>query len=330
MSALELETEMLDVIALDPTGPRVVAIGGGHGLAQALVGIQSYASRIDAIVTVADDGGSSGRLTSTLDILPPGDIRRCLLALSAEPSLWSEMFEFRFQSTDVSGHSLGNLLLAAMSELFGDFETAISVAEEALGCVGHVIPNSQRSLHLQAIIDGALVDGQAAIATTRGSITELRLLPEDCTVNPRALEVVGAADQIVIGPGSLYTSVISALLVPDLIDAVNASRADVVYVCNLTTQDGESLGMGAAQHVGALLDFTGIKTPLTALIHDGDRPFPPGAEEVAADEEAVLALGVKPALWDLLDRDHDWPQHDPLRLGRALEQLWADWSESSR
>jgi len=327
MSALELETEMLEVIRLDPTGPRVVTLGGGHGLAQALVGVQSYASRIDAVVTVADDGGSSGRLTSALNILPPGDIRRCLLALSPEPSLWSEMFEFRFNSTDVAGHSLGNLILAAMSELFGNFETAIGIAEEALGCVGHVIPNARRSLHLQGIIDGALVDGQAAIATTRGKISELRLLPAGESANPRALEVIAAADQIVMGPGSLYTSVISALLVPDLADAVNASSADVVYVCNLTTQDGESLGLGAAEHVGALLEFGGIKAPLTALIHQGGPPFPTGAESVAGDEEHVLALGAKPAFRDLLDRSAPWPQHDPIRLGRALEQLWEEWNQ---
>lgn len=324
MSALELQAEMLEVVRLDPTGPHVVAIGGGHGLAQALVGIQSYASRIDAVVTVADDGGSSGRLTSALDILPPGDLRRCLLALSPEPSLWSEMFEFRFESTDVAGHSLGNLILAAMSELFGDFETGISVAEEALGCVGHVIPNSRRSLHLQAIVDGTLVDGQAAIARARGTISELRLLPPGEPVNPRAVEVVAAADQIVIGPGSLYTSVISALLVPGLAEAVNASSAAVVYVCNLTTQDGESLGMGAAEHVQALLDLAGIKTPLTALIHQGGPPFPPEAESVAGDEEHVLALGVKPVFDDLLDRSHHWPQHDPIRLGRTLGELWEE------
>jgi len=327
VSALELETEMLEVIRLDPTGPRVVAIGGGHGLEQALVGIQSYASRIDAVVTVADDGGSSGRLTSALDILPPGDLRRCLLALSPEPSLWSEMFEFRFETSDVAGHSLGNLILAAMSDLFGDFETAISIAEEALGCIGHVIPNARTSLHLQATVDGVLVDGQAEIATSRGTISELRLLPEDEVANPRALDVVAAADQIVIGPGSIYTSVISALLIPGLAEAVNESAADVVYVCNLTTQDGESLGMGAADHVRALLDFTGIRTPLTALIHDGGPPFPPEAESVAGDEEEVLALGVKPVFRDILDRSYHWPQHDPMRLGRALEELWQEWHE---
>jgi uncharacterized cofD-like protein len=237
------------------------------------------------------------------------------------------MFEFRFESTDVAGHSLGNLLLAAMSELFGDFETGISVAQEALGAVGNVIPNSRRSLHLQAIIDGALVDGQAAIATTRGSISEMRLLPEDETVNPRALEVVAAANQIVIGPGSIFTSVISALLIPGLAEAVNESAADVVYVCNLTTQDGESLGMGAADHVRALLQFTGIKTPLTALIHGGGPPFPPEAESVAGDEEEVLGLGVKPVVRDILDRSYHWPQHDPMRLGRALEELWQEWNQ---
>lgn len=322
MSAVELQTEMLEIVKLDPTGPRVVAIGGGHGLAQALVGIQSYASKLDAVVTVADDGGSSGRLTAAYDILPPGDLRRCLLALSPEPSLWSEMFEFRFLTSDVEGHSLGNLILAAMSELFGDFETALNVAEDALATVGQVIPATRQSVHLQAVIDGALVDGQAAIARTRGRISELRLVPATEEANPRALAAVAQADQIVIGPGSLYTSVISAVMVPGLAAAINDSPADVVYVCNVTTQDGESLGMGATDHVAALLGFSELKTPLTALIHSGGPAFPPEAESVDADEESVLALGVKPVLANLLDRSADWPQHDPIRLGRALGELY--------
>lgn len=325
MSAVELQTEMLEIIKLDPDGPRVVAIGGGHGLAQALVAIQSYASQLDAVVTVADDGGSSGRLTAAYDILPPGDLRRCLLALSPEPSLWSEVFEFRFETSDVRGHSLGNLILAALSELFGDFETALNIAEDALGAIGHVIPATRQSLHLQAVIDGALVDGQAAISRTRGQISELRLVPATEEANPRALQAIAQADQVVIGPGSLYTSVVSAVMVPGLAAAVNDSQADVVYACNLTTQDGESLGMGAADHVRALLEFGGIKTPLTALIHAGGPPFPSGAERVEGDEEHVLALGVKPVFHDLLDRAADWPQHDPIRLGIALEQLWNEW-----
>ena len=322
MTALELQTEMREIIQLDPSGPRVVAIGGGHGLAQALVGAQAYASRIDAVVTVADDGGSSGRLTAAYDILPPGDLRRCLLALSPEPSLWSEMFSFRFETSDVQGHSLGNLLLAAMADLYGDFETALSVAEDALGSLGHVIPASRDSLHLQATIDGQLVDGQAEIARARGNLSELRLVPASETANPRALEVILAADQVIVGPGSLFTSVIAALLVPAMSEAVNSSSAQVVYVCNLTTQDGETLGMSAADHVERLMGFTGLKTAVTALIHDGGPAFPSEAAPVSCEEESVLALGVTPVMVDLLDRDAAWPQHDSLRLGQALQNLW--------
>ena len=232
------------------------------------------------------------------------------------------MFEFRFHTSDVKGHSLGNLILAAMSELFGDFETALNIAEDALGAIGHVIPATRQSLHLQAVVDGALVDGQAAIATTRGHISELRLVPPTEEANPRALAAIAQADQIIVGPGSLYTSVISAVMVPGLAAAVNDAPGDVVYVCNLTTQDGESLGMGAAQHVAAVLEHSELKTPLTALIHAGGPEFPPEAESVDADEEAILALGVKPVLADLLDRNADWPQHDPIRLGRALQDLY--------
>ena len=232
------------------------------------------------------------------------------------------MFEFRFETSDVAGHSLGNLILAAMSDLFGDFETAISIAEEALGCIGHVIPNSRRSLHLQAVVDGVLVDGQAAIATSRGTISELRVLPPEEVANPRALEVVAAADQIVIGPGSIYTSVASALLAPGLAEAVNDAPADVVYVCNLTTQDGESLGMGAADHVRALLEFGGVTSPLTALIHQGGPPFPDDVEVggrrrragPGARRQAGLPRPPRPQLLLAPARSD--------AVGKGLEELW--------
>ena len=183
-----LESELLNLTA---DGPRVVAIGGGHGLAQALEAALSYASHVTAVVTVGDDGGSSGRLTSTLEIPPPGDIRKCLLALSPEPTVFRELFGYRFDSTDVAGHSLGNLMLAALTGLLGDdFEAAVRVASGMLGTVGQVIPVARKSLHLQAVVDGALVDGQAAITKSRGNLSELRLVPADEPANPHAIEAV--------------------------------------------------------------------------------------------------------------------------------------------
>lgn len=319
----ETEAQLLELMALDPDGPSVVALGGGHGLEQVLNGVQGYAGSIAAIVTVADDGGSSGRLTQAIDIPPPGDLRRCLLALSPEPGLWSEMFEFRFQEGDVKGHSLGNLLLAAMSDLYGDFETALSVAEEALGAIGVVIPASKKSLRLQAVIDGNPVDGQAAISRQRGRLTELRLLPEvDAVANPRAVASIAEADQIIIGPGSLFTSVISTVMVPGMADAINESQAQLVYVCNVTCQDGESLGLSASDHARHLIEFTGLDRRLTMVVHSGgESDFPAEAIPVAPPGDlSDLAVIVEKA--DLVDHTADWPQHDPIKLGIALRKLW--------
>jgi uncharacterized cofD-like protein len=308
---------------LDPSGPAVVAIGGGHGLAQALVAAQRYASSIDAVVTVADDGGSSGRLTYSLGIPPPGDLRMALLALAPTPSLWREVFAFRFQGSDVVGHSLGNLVLAALSELFLDTETALAVAGEALGALGRVLPASLRSLRMFAKIDGKLVEGQSKITTCRGRIEELRLMPEAEPANPAALEAIHGADQIIIGPGSLYTSVIAALLVPGMADAINASSGKVAYVGNLITQDGETLGMDASSHLDALCEMTGLKAPGVAILNR--RPLqvelPPLQSEMVVDEEAIRLRGVKPVLADLVDTAAAWPQHDPLKLGEVLASL---------
>jgi uncharacterized cofD-like protein len=326
VNEVETATELQEVLNLDPSGPAVVGLGGGHGLEQVLLGVQSYAGKVAAIVTVADDGGSSGRLTRAYDILPPGDMRRCLLALAPEPSLWSEMFEFRFDTGDVAGHSLGNMLLAAMSELFGDFETAVNVAGQALGVIGDVIPASPRSLGLQAIIDGELVEGQAQISSRRGRVEELRLLPpEEAMANPRALEAIGKADQIVIGPGSLFTSVISATMVPGIAEAINEAPGQVIYVCNLTTQDGESLHMSAAEHCRMLLEFTGLGPGITALVHvGGAESFPPTAEPVPVSEVEIKELGMEVVTADLLERGVAWPQHDPFRLGNELRKLWQE------
>ncbi|MFQ5968415.1 MAG: uridine diphosphate-N-acetylglucosamine-binding protein YvcK, partial [Acidimicrobiia bacterium] len=232
MSTYEPQTQ-LSPLELSPGGPAVVAIGGGHGLAQALEAVLAYASSVTGIVTVADDGGSSGRLTSTLDIPPPGDVRKALLALSPEPSVFGELFAYRFEDTDVAGHSLGNLILASLTDLLGDFTTAIRTAEVMLGALGRVIPAAPTSLHLQATIDGTIVEGQATINSTRGRIEEMKLIPEDTKATREALDAITEADQIVIGPGSLYTSLITALMVPGIPEAVEAARGRLIWVMNL-------------------------------------------------------------------------------------------------
>ncbi len=313
------ETELLD---LPKDGPRVVAIGGGHGLAQVLEAIQSYAGDITAIVTVADDGGSSGRLTSTLPIPPPGDIRKCLLALSPEPSIVRELFAYRFDATDVAGHSLGNLMLAALTDMTGsDFEAAVRLAGGLLGSVGRVVPVARQSLHLQALIDGSLVDGQAAITRARGRITELRLVPEDEAANPEALEALAVADQIVIGPGSLFTSVLSALVVPGISEALHHALGRIVYIVNLVTQDGETLGMDAVAHVEALRRIGELDVTGTLVAHHGELVVQPPPNQVRIDRRELVELGWEVVEDDLVDPLEPWPQHDPVRLGRVLAGL---------
>lgn len=317
----ELETA-LEPLLLDPDGPVVVAIGGGHGLAAALEAIQTYASNIAALVTVADDGGSSGRLTP-LGIPPPGDIRRCLLALTPEPSLWSELFAHRFQGgdVDVNEHSLGNLILAGLTDLFGDFRSALSTAERMLGALGRVIPVADYPVTLTARRGTDVVVGQAEITATSGAIDDLSIEPSETAASRDALEVVAEADQIVLGPGSLYTSVISALKVQMLAEAVSGANGQKVVVMNLITQDGETLGLSGLGHLEALQKHSGIRGPGVVVVHDGPLDVPGGHDRLTVDAEEAASLGWRPVFADVAHAGADWPEHDPLKLGRVLEEL---------
>ncbi len=301
-------------------GPGVVAIGGGHGLAQALRAMTRYAGTITAVVTVADDGGSSGRLAPGLDIPPPGDIRQCLLALTPD-SLWRRLFEYRFGGADVEGHSLGNLILAALSDVEGDFERALLAAESLLGSVGSVVPAAGRRLGLTAQVDGEVVEGQVAIALSRGPIRELAVVPGDVEATGRALAAIAAADQIVLGPGSLYTSVMAALVVPGIVDAINASAARLVYVANLITQDGETLGMDCADHLHALLEITGVRQPSTIVANQAELTVDPPLEALVVEPDVVETYGVDVVLADVVDPTAEWPRHDPARLAGVLARL---------
>ena len=310
----------LEGLLLDPEGPSVVAVGGGHGQAAALEAIQTYAGKVAALVSVADDGGSSGRLTS-LGIPPPGDVRRCLLALTPEPSLWSELFAHRFEAADVREHSLGNLILAALTDLYGDFSTAVATAGRMLGTLGEVIPVADRPITLNAVVDGRTVTGQVAIARSRGHLTDLFIEPSDTAATRQALEAVAEADQIVLGPGSLYTSVISALKVQMLAAAVMDSNARRIFIMNLVTQDGETLGMSGEDHLDALASHLGIYGPGTVVVNRGGVSLPEGLDSVAIDDAAAAERGWEVVDSDLVDSGADWPRHDPLKLGLALAGL---------
>ncbi len=315
----QTETALAPLL-LDPEGPVVTAIGGGHGLAAALEAIQCYAGEISALVSVADDGGSSGRL-SGLGIPPPGDVRRCLLALTPDPSLWSELFSHRFRGGDVAEHSLGNLILAGLTDLFGDFESAVQTTERMLGTVGSVIPVADQPVRLEAIVDGRLIVGQKLISETPGHLTELNIEPRGVTATRRALTAVAEANQIVIGPGSLYTSIISALKVNMLAEAIMGATAQRVFVLNLVTQDGETLGMDGAEHLDALSEHVGITGPGIVVAHDGPLTVPEGHDRVVIETDDAARSGWRVVFADVASDQADWPEHDPMKLGRVLEKL---------
>lgn len=319
MKEVDLLVEpLLEELEAGYDGLHVVALGGGHGLAEALRAILGYADTITAVVGVADDGGSSGRLAPALSIPPPGDIRRALLALSPEPSVWRRLIDFRFEDGDVAGHSLGNLIIAALTDLSGSFEDALHTVGRLLGARGAVVPAATVPLVLEADVDGEVVRGQVAIARSRGRITDIRVLPEGTQATRAARDAILAADQIVLGPGSLFTSLIAGLKVLGIADAVTASKGRFVYVCNLTTQDGETLGMTGADHVGALQAVGGVRAPDAVVAHDGPLAVPAGLARVTVDPGEI---GSDVHSGDIADPEASWPQHDPARLGAMLRRL---------
>ena len=312
---------LLDALDFIHPGPRVVAIGGGKGLARALEAIRSYAERIDAIVTVADDGGSSGRLIPDLDIPPPGDIRKALIALTPDDSVWRRLYEYRFEEADVRGHSLGNLIIAALSEIDGSFEGALRSSERLLGAAGSVIPASPWHLELAAVIGDREIRGQVNVSLARGTVSSVRLLPEGAPVSPSAVEAIASADQIILGPGSLYTSIIAAMIVPGIVESINRSSAQLVYVANTVTQDGETLGMDAVNHLEALIRLTGVRPPSAIVASNSPVSVDPPLEVVGVDAEAAATYGADLVTADLLDETADRPCHDPIRLGAVLRGL---------
>jgi uncharacterized cofD-like protein len=322
MTTQTLPATRLEEILLDPLGPKVVAIGGGHGLAITLEAVQSYASEITAVVAVADDGGSSGRLTSGLGIPPPGDIRRCLLALTPDPTILSELFAYRFPAGDIEDHSLGNLLLAALTDLTGDFASGVDLAGQMLRAVGRVVPAANQPAQLTAVMGGKEVSGQALITKARGGVSAMEVGPDDLTANPAALAAIAAADQVVLGPGSLFTSLMAVLLVPGIAQAWASSRARKVFVLNLIEQDGETMGMSGADHLAALSKIAAIEGPGTVISHRGDFVVPSQLTAVKVADDDALAWGWQVVEADLMDPEAEWPAHEPMALGQVLSGLF--------
>ena len=235
-------------------GPNIVAIGGGTGLSTLLSGLKRYSSHITAVVTVADDGGSSGVLRRELGVLPPGDIRNCLAALSTEEPLLTRLFQYRFSAgAGLEGHSFGNLFLSALTAITGNLETAITASSRVLAVQGQVVPATNVDVRLWAELEnGQRIEGESNIGHAPSPIVRLGCVPSRPPALPRALEAIANADLIVLGPGSLYTSLLPNLLVPELVSAIHRSRAPRLYICNLMTQPGETDGLDVRGHLRAI------------------------------------------------------------------------------
>ena len=305
---------------------RVVAIGGGTGLSTLLKGLKNFVpapsepfrpnaatptiGELSAIVTVSDDGGSSGRLRKELNMLPPGDIRNCIVALSEDADLLSQLFRHRFdKGSGLEGHNFGNLFLAALTSITKDFAEAVRLSSEILLTRGHIYPATTSNIELEALLeDGTRVRGETKITASKGRIRELFLVPPDVDPLPQTLEAISRADIITIGPGSLFTSLIPNLLVKGIAQAILASPAIKVYICNLMTQANESLGLTAADHIRALNQHAGAQLFDYALINRKPASLElqakyalEGAAQIVNDLDAIEQLGCCPVLGDYLD-----------------------------
>ncbi len=322
---------------------KVVAIGGGTGLSAVLRGLKAHVadsgrpaqlepaiSRLTAVVTVTDEGGSSGRLRRDFRILPPGDIRNCLVALAEDETLFAQLFNYRFPGGQgLRGHSFGNLFLAALTHLTRDFAKAVRVSSEVLAIRGEIFPSTLADVRLRAeLTDGRSVHGESRITKTRVPIRRLFIVPGRCRPLPETLEAIEEADLITLGPGSLYTSLIPNLLVHGIPEQIARSKARKVYIANLMTQPRETLRYTASDHVRALQEHAGGK--LFDQIILNTRPLSPGlrkryaaqrAEPVANDLEEARELGVQPVLADVLVEEGHVARHDSCRLAQLLLSL---------
>lgn len=307
-------------------GPKIVAIGGGTGLSALLRGLKQHSSNITAIVTVADDGGSSGRLRKSLGLPPPGDIRSCLAALSDDEDLLSQLFQYRFLAgEELDGHSFGNLFIAALSNVTGSFDAGILEAGRVLSIRGRVLPSTLKDVSLMADKTPALeaqairVRGESKIPELPGQVRRVYIEPSDPPAHPEAIHDVLNADIIVIGPGSLYTSILPNLLVPDLANAVKASKAFRVYICNVATQKGETDEYDCEDHLEALRDHVG--NGLLDLIVANDCLPDNLGEGVDSVAPPATGSGSLPYYTnDFLDKDRPW-RHDSSKLAESLISL---------
>ncbi len=341
------------------SGLRIVSLGGGTGLSSVLAGLKAYVGQqprisyedsvwietLTAVVTVTDDGGSSGRLRDEFQILPPGDIRNCMVALAEDENLLTRLFQYRFESEgELSGHSFGNLFLAALAGVTGDFLEAIRVSCEVLKIRGKILPSTVEDVSLVAQLeDGRTLEGETRIVESRSSIEKLRLSRERCRPLPETLEAISHADLITIGPGSLYTSIIPNLLVDDIVAAIAGSSAVKVYVCNIMTQPGETHGFTVEDHLRVLAEHSNGLELDRVLVNSAPigqelltRYLVDGSAQVGIDEPSsrpAAKIGGANRTSKIVARDllneNGFARHDPQKLARALMEIYRSARPSS-
>lgn len=336
------EEELLDVLLTQrrlSRGPKIVVLGGGTGLSNLLRGLKQFSSNITAIVTVADDGGSSGRLRREIGVLPPGDIRNCLAALADEEKLLTELFQYRFQAgSGLVGHSFGNLFLTAMNEVTGNLEQAIAASSKVLAVRGQVLPSTLSDVQLWAeLSDGRRIVGESKITEARGRIVAIGCLPANPPALPNAVKAIQEADYIVIGPGSLYTSIIPNLLVPEIANAIAKRQVPRIYVCNIMTEPGETDGFKVSDHIRAIDRACG-RYLFDAVLVQREPPSPEAKARYARensvavelDREAIVESGRRIIAANVMQESETFAvRHDPHRLARVLlrwysrtQRLW--------
>lgn len=337
-------------ISAGSTGVRIVAIGGGTGLSMLLRGLKHYVARrrqeserhpigdLAAIVTVTDDGGSSGRLRREYRVLPPGDIRNCMVALSQDEALLGRLFQYRFHAgRGLRGHSFGNLFLTALSHVTGDFAEAVRLSGEVLAIRGRIFPTTLENVSLEAVMtDGEVVAGETRITKGNKKIRRLSLRPRRVRPLPEVLEALNRADLILVGPGSLYTSILPNLLVSGVAEAIEKSSATRVYVANLMTQPGETQGFSLAEHIRVIYNHTRPRL-FDWVVASNQRVSPEvarryrrqGAEPVRVDIPELHSLGVRCLLDNLLE-EHGVVRHNAPRLARLLIEEFVERHPATR
>ncbi len=307
-------------------GPRIVTLGGGNGLATLLRGLKQYSHNLTAVVTVADDGGSSGQLRQNLGILPPGDIRNCLTALSSDEELLTQVFQYRFgDRAGVNGHSLGNLLISALTDITGSFEEAVAESGRVLAIRGRVLPSTLHDVNLVAEIESKEkqeiinIAGESSIPLAEGKIRRLWIEPSNPLPYPPAVQAILGANLIVLGPGSLYTSILPNLLVPGVVEAINSSKAIKFFVCNVANEHGETDGYRCIDHVRVIEQhLSDIHFDVIICNNNFDPKLPAGVEWVMPDAQLEEQYSIYYA--SLVDKEYPW-RHDYQKLAEVIMDL---------